>query len=282
LRGFYPNLMVSDQAKKVVLITGASSGIGLAVASHLATKNYIVYGTYRSRQPEQPFPFHWMELDVHSEEMIHEVVAHIIQKEGRIDVLINNAGLGTVGSLEDTTLEESRSVFETNVFGVHAMCRAVLPHMRKQQAGTILNITSIAGIVALPYRGVYNSTKFAVEGFSEALSMEVKPFGINVIILRPGDYKTNITSNRAIARNAMDPSSVYYDSFQRAHFQIKEEVNTAWTPNKIAVDIARILKKKRPRLHYISAPLIQKFSITAHRYLPSRLFENMVSRFYKV
>lgn len=269
-------------SEKVVLITGATSGIGRATANYLATKGYIVFGTYRSEVPEGNFEFTFIRLDVRDENSIRRVVDQIIEKTGRIDVLINNAGLGTLGSLEDTNLEEVRAVFETNVFGVHAMCRAVLPIMRAQNQGTILNISSIAGQVALPYRGIYNTTKFAIEGFSEALSMEVKPFNIKVIIVRPGDYKTNIDNNRKIAKKALDKSSAYYESFNRANFLIKEEINVAWTPNKIAIDIERILRKKHPKLHYTSAPLIQKLSITLHWVLPSRLFEWMVSRFYKV
>ncbi len=270
------------KSEKVVLITGATSGIGRATAIYLATKGYNVFGTYRSEIPNGNFNFTFLKMDVRDEDSIRKVINHIIEKVGRIDVLINNAGLGTLGSLEDTSLEEARAVFETNVFGVHAMCKAVLPSMRAQNQGTILNITSIAGQVALPYRGIYNSTKFAVEGFSEALSMEVKPFNIKVIIVRPGDYKTNIDNNRKIAKKALEKSSNYYDSFQRANFLIKEEINVAWTPDKIAIDIESILRKKHPKLHYTSAPLIQKLSITLHWIFPSRFFEKMVSRFYKV
>ena len=191
------------------MITGSSRGIGKATAIHLTTKGYIVFGTYRSEVPEGNFDFTFLKMDVRDEISIQKAVDHIIEKTGKIDVLINNAGLGTLGSLEDTNLEEARAVFETNVFGVHAMCRKVLPIMRAQNHGTILNITSIAGQVALPYRGIYNTTKFAIEGFSEALSMEVKPFNIKVIILRPGDYKTNIDNNRKIAEKALDQSSAY-------------------------------------------------------------------------
>ena len=273
---------MQKKSEKVVLITGATSGIGKATAIHLTTKGYIVFGTYRSEVPEGNFDFTFLKMDVRDEISIQKAVDHIIEKTGKIDVLINNAGLGTLGSLEDTNLEEARAVFETNVFGVHAMCRKVLPIMRAQNHGTILNITSIAGQVALPYRGIYNTTKFAIEGFSEALSMEVKPFNIKVIILRPGDYKTNIDNNRKIAEKALDQSSAYYESFNRANFLIKKEINVAWTPDKIAQDIERILRKKHPKLHYTSAPFIQKLSITLHWMLPSRFFERMVSRFYKV
>lgn len=273
---------MENESKKVVLITGATSGIGKATAIYLAAKGYTVFGTYRFEVPDGNFDFTFIKCDVRDEISIQKAVDHIVEKTGKIDVLINNAGLGTLGSLEDTNLEEARKVFETNVFGVHAMCRTVLPVMRAQSQGTILNISSIAGQVALPYRGIYNATKFAVEGFSEALSMEVKPFGIKVIILRPGDYKTNIDNNRKIAEKALDKSSAYYESFDRANFLIKEEINIAWTPDKIAKDIHRILCKKNPKLHYTSAPFIQKLSITLHWILPSRFFERMVSRFYKV
>ena len=273
---------MENNIQKVVLITGATSGIGRATAVYLATKGYTVFGTYRSVIPEGNFDFVFLKMDVRDEISIQKAVDHIIEKTGRIDVLINNAGLGTLGSLEDTSLEEARAVFETNVFGVHGMCRAVLPTMRAQNQGTILNITSIAGQVALPYRGIYNSTKFAVEGFSEALSMELNPFNINVIIVRPGDYKTNIDNNRKIAEKALEKSSAYYESFNRANFLIKEEIKVAWTTDKIAIDIERILRKKHPKLHYTSAPLIQQLSIPLHWILPSRLFERMVSRFYKV
>lgn len=273
---------MQEKSEKVVLITGATSGIGKATAIYLATKGYRVFGTYRSEIPEGNFDFTFLKMDVRDEISIQKTVDHILEEAGRIDVLINNAGLGTLGSIEDTNLEEARKVFETNVFGIHAMCRAVLPVMRAQSQGTILNISSIAGQVALPYRGIYNTTKFAVEGFSEALSMEVKPFGIKVIILRPGDYKTNIDNNRKIAEKALDNSSVYYDSFNRANFLIKEEFKVAWTTDKIAIDVERILRKKHPKLHYTSAPFIQKLSITLHWILPSRFFERMVSRFYKV
>jgi len=273
---------LSDQSEKVVLITGATSGIGRSVAVFLASKGWRVFGSYRKNIPEGKFDFTFVKLDVRDEQSIQNAVDFILEKTGRIDVLINNAGLGTLGALEDTSIEESKDVFETNVFGVHAMCNAVLPVMRQQKSGTILNISSIAGQVAIPFRGIYNATKFAVEGFSEALSMEVKPFGIKVIIVRPGDYKTNIDNNRKIAKKARDKSSPYYDSFDRANFLIKKEINTAWTPDKIAIDIERILRKKHPRLHYTSAPFIQKLSITLHWILPSRFFEKMVSRFYKV
>lgn len=267
---------------KIVFITGASSGIGEAIATRLSERGYIVYGTSRKKQSDADYKFHFLQLDVRDEQSIERAIAYVIEKEGRIDILINNAGLGMIGALEDTTIEESKSIFDTNVFGLHAMCKAVIPYMRKKNNGLIINTSSIAGKVGLPYRGIYNATKHAIEGFSEALSMELRPFNIKVIILEPGDYRTNINSNRKISKESLDPSSPYYDSFKRTLDQVFNEVNTAWSPEKIAKDVERIINYKYPRLRFISAPLKQKLSILLHKVLPARLFEYMISKFYNV
>lgn len=268
--------------QKVVFITGASSGIGQAIASRLSEKGHIVYGTSRFSKDESEYNFNFLKLDVREAESIKSAVVHIIEKEGRIDVLINNAGLGVIGALEDTTIEESKAIFETNVFGLHSMCNEVIPQMRKQKSGLIINVSSIAGKVGLPYRGIYNATKHAIEGFSEALSMELRPFKIKVIILEPGDYRTNINTNRKISKKSLDPSSPYFDSFNRTRNQVFEEVETAWTPDKIAKDVDRIINYKYPRLRFMSAPFKQKLSIQMHKILPARLFEYLISKFYNV
>jgi short-subunit dehydrogenase len=268
--------------KQVVFITGASSGIGEAIATRLSDKGYSVYGASRHLIDDQKFNFNFLQLDVRDEESIKKAVDYVIQKEGRIDILINNAGLGMLGALEDTTIEESKSIFETNVFGLHAMCNRVIPYMREHKSGLIINTSSIAGKVGLPYRGIYNATKHAIEGFSEALSMELRPFNIKVIILEPGDFRTSINTNRLVAKKATDPSSPYYHSFRRTSDQVFEEVESAWTPDKIAKDVERIINYKHPRLRFISAPIKQKLSIIMHKVLPARLFESIISYFYKV
>jgi len=267
---------------KIVFITGASSGIGEAIATRLSDKGFIVYGTSRKKQNNVDYKFHFLQLDVRDEQSIERAISYVIEKEGRIDILINNAGLGMIGALEDTTIEESKSIFDTNVFGLHAMCKAVIPYMRKVNNGLIINTSSIAGKVGLPYRGIYNATKHAIEGYSEALSMELRPFNIKVIILEPGDYRTNINTNRKISKESLNPSSPYYHSFNRTLDQVFNEVNTAWSPEKIAKDVERIIKYKYPRLRFTSAPLKQKLSILLHKILPARLFEYMISKFYNV
>ena len=268
--------------KEVVLISGASSGIGKAIASRLSQKGYIVYGTSRHPQNDEDLAFSFIMLDVRKEESVRAAIKTVMEKEGRIDILINNAGLGVIGALEDTSIEESKAIFETNVFGLHSMCNGVLPIMRAQNKGLIINTSSIAGKVGLPYRGIYNATKHAIEGFSEALSMEVRPFNIKVIILEPGDFRTNINTNRKISKKSLDPESPYYDSFNRTFGQVYEEVDSAWPPERIAKDVERIINYKHPRLRFISAPLKQKLSIIMHKLLPARLFEYIISKFYNV
>lgn len=268
--------------KRVVFITGASSGIGEAIATNLYNSGYIVYGGNRNIKIGKAFNFHFLQLDVRDEKSIQTAINFVIQKEGRIDILINNAGLGMIGAIEDTSISESKSIFETNVFGLHAMCNTVIPHMRKQKNGLIINVSSIAGRVGLPYRGIYNATKHAIEGFTEALSMELIPFNIKVIILEPGDFRTNINTNRKIAKKALDPSSVYYKSFNRTLEQVHEEIESAWTPDKIANDVDRIINYKYPRLRFVSAPIKQKLTLIMHKILPARMYEAIISYFYDV
>ena len=181
---------------KVVLITGGSSGIGKAIGEFLFHKGFTVYGT--SRNPEKVINsiFPLIALDVRSVESIKQAVEKVISISKRIDVVINNAGVGITGPIEETPTDEMRNNFETNFFGPIEVIKAVLPQMREQKSGMIINITSIAGYMGLPYRGIYSASKGALELISEAISMEVKEFGINVTNVAPGDFATNIASGR--------------------------------------------------------------------------------------
>ncbi|NNC70046.1 MAG: SDR family oxidoreductase, partial [Flavobacteriaceae bacterium] len=181
---------------KVVLITGASSGIGKSIAEYLTEKGMIVYGTSRNPDKVAPVNFQLFPLDVTDSTSISKAIDELITKEGKLDVLINNAGMGITGPLEETPTQEMRRVFETNFFGAIEVIKNVLPHMRKQQSGLIINITSIAGYMGLPFRGIYSSTKGALELVSEAVRMEVKQFGIKVVNVAPGDFATNIAAGR--------------------------------------------------------------------------------------
>ena len=185
-------------SRQVILITGASSGIGKATANLLVQQGYTVYGTSR-KASESTNGVRMLTMDVTQPASIQQAVEQILSEQGRIDILINNAGLGISGALELETDEEIGKQMDTNFMGVVRMCKAVIPIMRKERKGFIINISSIGGLIAVPFQGFYSASKFAVEGYSEALQHEVRPFGIRVCLVEPGDFYTNFTANRGIS-----------------------------------------------------------------------------------
>jgi NAD(P)-dependent dehydrogenase (short-subunit alcohol dehydrogenase family) len=194
----------------VVLVTGASSGIGKACAERLFARGCRVYGTSRQapralaqvRTSDLAPMLRMIPLDVTSDASVDAAVGVVVACEGRIDAVVNNAGFGVAGAAELTTIEEAREQFETNFFGTVRVCRAVLPVMRQQGSGRILNVSSIAGRIGIPFQAFYSASKFAIEGFSEALRMEVAPFGVKVVLIEPGDFRTGFTAARRLARGA--------------------------------------------------------------------------------
>jgi len=267
-------------SKKIVFITGASSGIGMAIAEFLQDKNYKVYGT--SRTPEK-FPNTRVELlalDLTNTNSIKNTITKIIEKEGRIDVLINNAGAGITGSLEEIPMEEIKRNFETNFFGQIETIKAVLPQMRKQKTGKIINITSIAGYFGLPYRSVYSASKGALELLTESLRMEVKQFGIEVINVAPGDFATNIAKGRYHA--PIIENSDYKKSYQKTLEQINSHVNSGNDPTQIAKLIHKIILRSKPKIHYKVGKPLQKFSIILKRILPDRWYEKILMNHYNL
>lgn len=263
---------------KVILVTGASSGIGLAVASVLSSKGYRVFGTSRNPQlAHEDRDFEMVQMDVTDELSVREALAHVVGKAGRLDVVVNNAGLGLVGPLESTSDAEVREIFETNVFGVLHVCRHTVPILREMGGGYIINITSIAGQMGLPFRGIYSASKFAVEGFTESLSQEVRQFGIKVCMIEPGDFRTNINSNRLVSKFI---HRAYGDQSDRVLRQVCDEVASSRTPEVIGYVVDGILNDPSPSLRYRAATLMQRFSLTLMRVLPDRLFERLVMRHY--
>ncbi len=261
---------------QVILITGASSGIGRSTAEYLVGKGYRVFGASRS-QPTQA-DFEWVCMDVTDDASVIEAVNLVLDKAGRIDILVNNAGLGIVGPLEETSDALIQEVFNTNVFGMLRVCRAVIPFFREQRSGLILNISSIAAEMGLPFRGVYSASKASLEILTESLSMELKEFNIRVCSLLPGDIATGINQNRLVV--GLPEGSVYARRFAKIHQQINEEVARAAQPIVIARAVARIIGKKNPELHYTVGPFIQKAAILLRRILPQRSFERLLMWFY--
>lgn len=268
--------MPNDQ--KVVIITGASSGIGFRTANYLSSKGFYVFGA--SRSPVQNCAFEWIQMDVTNEESIKNAIDYIWKKKGRIDVVINNAGLGLVGPLEETTNQFVEKIFNTNVVGVISVARVVMPYLRLQQSGMIINISSIAAAMGLPYRGIYSASKAAVEIITEALSIEVKNQGIVVCSVLPGDIATSINQNRLVVPLA--ETSIYKKEFDRIQKQIKKEVSTADDPLMIAEAIGKIIESKRPKLHYKVGPLFQRITGALKIILPQRWFEYLLMRFYGI
>jgi len=265
---------------KTILITGASSGLGKAVAEYLYKKGHNVFGT--SRHPEKilnsPFPL--LALDLNQPETIAHCVEKVIEIAGRIDVLVNNAGVGIMGPLEEIPTEELRKHFETNLFGPVEVMKAVIPYMRNRGVGHIINITSIAGYTGLPFRAAYSASKGAFELLSEAIRMEVKPFGIEVCCVAPGEFATDIASRRFYTELA--PASPYAEVYGRTLKLIDEQVSAGDDPIILAHVIEKIIDTPRPEIHYKVGPFLSKFSIVLKRILPDKTYEKMLMKHYKL
>ena len=265
---------------KVVLITGASSGLGKATASHLADLGYVVYGTCRNpNQYETPPNYKLISLDLNQPTSIQSAVEELLGEEGRIDVLINNAGSGIIGPMEELEIDALRANFETNCYGPLLLMQKVLPVMRKQKEGFVVSITSIGCAMGLPFRGAYSASKGALSLLTESLRMEVKPFGIKMCTVAPGDFVSDIASRRYYA--PQKEQSPYEAIYKRNLATIDAHVSSGIQPEVIAHKIARILLQKKPKVHYrVGAPL-QKFSVVLKGILPSSLFEKLLQLFFK-
>ncbi len=265
---------------KVVLITGGSSGIGKSVGEFLTEKGYTVYGTSRNPQyyPESKFPI--LTLDVANTQSIKKCIVEVIDLEDKLDVLINNAGAGITGPVEEILDEEIKRNFETNFFGPINVIKAVLPQMRNQNSGLIINITSIAGYMGLPYRGIYSASKGALELITEAIRMEIKDFNISMTNVAPGDFATNIAAGRYHAPVKED--SPYKDKYGSVLKAIDEDVNKGNDPIVVAEMIYKVIETNNPKIHYKVGAFMQKFSIVLKRILPDRVYEKLLTNHYKL
>ena len=265
---------------KVILVTGASSGIGKSIAIFLSEKGYKVFGTSRNPKNAENFSFEIIALDVLKMETIEKAVAYIIKKEGRLDVLINNAGMGITGPIEDTPMDEMRAVFNTNFFGAIDVMKAVLPQMRAQKSGMILNVTSIAGYMGLPFRGLYSATKGALELVTEAVSMEVKSLGIKAVNVAPGDFATNIAAGRY--HTPVFVNSAYKENYQTNLNLMDAHVSGGMDPLEMAKTVYKIINTENPKIHYKVGGFMEKFSIVLKRVLPDMWYQKIVMNHYKL
>jgi NAD(P)-dependent dehydrogenase (short-subunit alcohol dehydrogenase family) len=233
----------------VVLVTGASAGFGNAICTRLAAAGYKVYGSSRRLQPEDgAFPF--VQMDVDDDASVQSAVAEVVQREGRLDAIVGNAGWGLAGALEDTSTEEAIAQFQTNFFGNHRLCRAALPHLRRRPTAHIVMIGSIAGLVGIPFEGMYSASKFALEGYCQSLRLELHKTPVRVTILEPGDFNTGFTSARALSL-ASSSSPFHRDGFARALAVFEEQESAGANPEILGAAVQDILENPNPPLRRI-------------------------------
>lgn len=265
---------------KVIFITGGSSGIGKSIGEYLHEKGYTVYGTSRNPEKVNGSKFPLVALDVRDAQSIKTAVAKVIAEAGTIDVLVNNAGVGITGPIEEIPADEIRNNFETNLFGPIEVMKAVLPQMRAQKSGLIINVTSIAGYMGLPYRGVYSASKGALELITEALRMEVKGFGITITSVAPGDFATNIAAGRYHA--PLLKGSAYEVPYGATLKMMDTHVDAGSNPLQMAEAVYSIMKTPNPNVHYKVGVFMQKFSIVLKKILPDKVYEKMLMNHYKL
>ena len=274
--------MTSPAASPVALVTGGSSGIGESTARALLAKGFTVYAVARRVDKMASLAdlgVHAFAMDVTDDDSMVAGIDRIIGEQGRIDVLVNNAGYGSYGAVEDVPIDEARRQFEVNVFGLARLVQLVTPHMRAQKSGRIINISSIGGKFYEPFGAWYHATKFAVEGFSDSLRMELRPFGIKVVLIEPGPIRTEWNE---IARDSLLERSgdgAYAEHARRAHAVLTrfDEPERASTPEEVADKIVKAALAKRPAARYPVGKGARMIT-TSRDLLPDRVFDEVVSR----
>lgn len=263
----------------VILITGVSSGFGLETARLLAQEGHVVYGTVR-RKVEQLPQVHYLHVDVRDRKTVAEVVNRVVEQEGRVDVLVNNAGMGIGGPVEFATEEEIREQMDANFMGLVNFVTAVLPFMRKQGSGKIIAMSSIGGLMGLPFQGFYSASKFAIEGYCEALRLETQKLGITVTVVRPGDFSTGFTASRkkTVNAEAMNAYRTYAESMEK----VEHDETGGLKPEALARIISKIVREKHPRCGYVVASFEQRLSVLLKRVLPARWFAGILGSYYKL
>ncbi|MFO7611241.1 MAG: SDR family oxidoreductase [Clostridia bacterium] len=267
---------------RIILITGASSGIGRACAEFLAQKGYRVFGTTRREdlvgENHGGRGFELISMDVADRESVARAVRKVIAKAGGIDIIINNAGMGIAGSIEDTSYEEAKMQFDTNFFGCMNVINEVLPHMRKRGSGFIINIGSVAGYISIPHQAMYSATKAALQSMTFSLRNELAHFNIKVSIVHPGDLRTNFTQNRKRSESSV-PGSVYYERMERSIAVMERDEQNGGDPVCVAHTIHRILKRKNPPVA-VTVGLKYKLIAFLLRIVPVKLREKAIASIY--
>lgn len=263
----------------IVFVTGISSGFGLETARVLSQQGHVVYGT--TRREVDPLPgVRYLRVDVRDSQMVKDAIRQVVEVEGRIDVLVNNAGMGIGGPLEFAPEDEVNDQMSSNFMGLVHCVNAVLPYMRQQGGGKIIALSSIGGVMGLPFQGFYSASKFAIEGYCEALRLEVKSFGITVTVIRPGDFSTGFTSSRkkVVEADALKAYPAYHESI----LKVEHDEQNGLKPQVLARLISRVVVKRRPRNIYVVASFEQRLSVLLKKLLPSKWFAAILGSYYRI
>jgi NAD(P)-dependent dehydrogenase (short-subunit alcohol dehydrogenase family) len=278
----------SSHNQKVAVVTGSSSGIGYETSLILARNGFLTYATMRNlnkseniklNASRENLPIHIKQLDVTDDISVKDAIQAILNETGRIDVLVNNAGYGLNGAFEDLAMDEIKTQYETNFFGLIRTTQAVLPIMRKQKSGIIVNISSGAGRIGYPGGSAYVSTKFAVEGLSESMAYELDPFGIKVILVEPGVIKTNFAM--VVAKKSQDPNSPYSQIMQKMGASFEEMMKNASTPDVVAKVVLDAVRNQSPNLRYLAGKDVETW-LGGKRKMSDEEFYQMMKQNLKI
>jgi len=276
----------NNQQALVAVVTGSSSGIGLATSLALARNGYLTYATMRnlakrdsvqSTAEKQHLSIRTVQLDVTDENSVKNAIQSILSESGRIDLLVNNAGYGLTGALEDIRIDEIRALYETNLFGVIRVTQAVLPTMRKQGSGRIINISSGAGRIGYPGGSAYVSSKFALEGLSESMAYEIEQFGIRTVLVEPGFVRTNFGENIVITKKAQDPNSPYSQMMMqmKSSSYRRRMIENASDADLVASVVVEAATTKEPNLRYLAGKDVQQM-VAAKKNMSDEEFQKMI------
>ena len=263
----------------VILITGVSSGFGKAMAVRLAADGHKVYGTVR--RDVSPLPgVTYLYADMQDEAAIASAFQSLMTAEGHLDIFISNAGMGIGGPLECSPVADVQKQMDVNYMGMVRWLSHVLPVMRRQNRGRILAVSSIGGLMGLPYQGAYSASKFAIEGYCEALRLELRGTGVDVVVIEPGDFSTGFTASR----KSVCPAEVAeaYPSYERSLKGIENDERSGLEPEYLAAEVSRIVMMRRPAYNYVISSFLQRLAVFARWLLPKRVFAWILSLYYNL
>src|ERR671910_473416 len=264
----------TQQNRQVAIVTGASAGIGAATARALHAAGYRVFGTYRKPPASRVAGVEYLELDVTKDESVKSLVAQVLAKAGRDDLLVNNAGVGLVAGAEESSVEQAKSLFDVNLFGVFRLTNAVLPTMRRQGSGRIVNISSVMGLIPAPFMALYAASKHALEGYSESLDHEIRATGVRVVLVEPAYTRTSFEGNVYQADQQLD---VYQSARANAEGVLRDGMKTADTPELVASAVVKASTEANPRPRYTAGRTARQVSLL-RRFVPASAFDKSLRK----